>query len=107
MQTSDEQYLHEQLCRHTKTNPTENILTQLEKQQAASNINHYIYNGPHRNNTTHKLPTVHREKDNNQRKCDENNKQKISVNRTSGSRSSDNQRKGQDSVIRTGYGRIV
>ena len=50
-QISAEQYLCEQLHKHTKTDPLENILTQLEKQPAASNINNNIYNGPHRNNT--------------------------------------------------------
>ena len=53
--------------------------------------------------TTHKHPAVHKERDNNERICEENNEQNISVNRTPGSRSINNKEKGQDSVIRTGY----
>ena len=33
-----EQYLHEQLKKQTKTDPLENILTQIGKQQTATNI---------------------------------------------------------------------
>ena len=71
-------------------------------------MNSNIYNGPHgSNNTIHEHPTMHKEQENDQRKCEENNEQKISVNRTPGSRSIDNQEKGQSSVIRTKYGRIT
>ena len=106
-QISAEQYLCEQLHKYTKTDPLENILTQLEKQPAANNINNNMYNMPHRNNTTHEHPSVHKEQDNSERINKENNEHKISVNRTQGSRSIDNEEKGQDSGIRTRYGRIV
>ena len=36
-QISAEQYLHDQLHKHSKTDPLENILTQLEKQPATNN----------------------------------------------------------------------
>ena len=49
------------------------------------------------NNTTHEHATAHKEQDNNKRICEENNEQKINVNRTPGSRSIDNKEKGQDS----------
>ena len=53
-QISAEQYLWDQLHKHTKTDPLKSILTQkLEKQPVTSNNNSNIYNGPHRNNTTH------------------------------------------------------
>ena len=75
-QISAEQYLWDQLHKHTNTDPPESILTQLDKQPVTSNNNNNIYNGPHRNNSTHEHATSHKEPDNNQRKSEENNEQK-------------------------------
>ena len=68
-QISAEQYLCDQLHKHTKTDSLESILTQLDKQPVTSNNNDNIYNGPHRNNTTHEHSMSHKELDNNQRNC--------------------------------------
>ena len=60
-QISAKQYLQDQLHKYTKTDPLEINLTQLGKQPVASNNNNNIYNGPHRNNTTHEQSTLHKE----------------------------------------------
>ena len=50
---------------------------------------------------------LHKEPDDNHRKCEENNEQKISENRILVSRSVDNKDTDHDSVIMTRYGRIM
>ena len=105
-QISIEQYLCDQLHKHTKTDPLESILTQLEKQPPASNNNNSIYNGPHRN-TTYGHSMSHKELDINQRKCGENNEPKISENRILVSRPVDSKDKDLDSAVWTRYGRII
>ena len=76
-QISAEQYLWDQPHKHTKIDPLEGILTQLQKQPVTSNNKNNICNGPHRNNTTHEHSTLYKELDNNQTKCEENNQQKL------------------------------
>ena len=73
-------YLHEQLQKHTKTDPPENILTQLEKQPTATNIINNIDNGPHSINTTHDYQTAHKGQDNTEANIEGSNEQKISIN---------------------------
>ena len=65
-QISAEQYLHEQLRKHIKTDPLENIHTQLKKQPTAINIINNIDSGTHTINITYNLTTTHKEQDNNQ-----------------------------------------
>ena len=48
----------------------------MEKQAVTSNNDINIYNGPHRNNTTHEHSTLLNELDNNQKIYEENNEQK-------------------------------
>ena len=67
-QVSDEQYIWDQLHKHTKTDPLESILTKLEKQPDASNYNNNINNGLFINNQTHEHSFLHKELDNNHRK---------------------------------------
>ena len=66
-QISPEQYLWDQLHKHTKTDPLQSILAQLEKQPGTSNNNnnYNINNGPFINNPTHEHSTSYTELDNN------------------------------------------
>ena len=104
---SAEQYLCDQLHKHTKTDPLGSILTQLEKQPGASNNNNNINNGPFINNPTHEYSTLCKELDNNHRKSEENNEHKIGEQRVSVGRNIDHKDKDHGSVIRTRYGRII
>ena len=87
-QVSAEQYLCVQLQKHTKKDQLDNIPTQIEKQQMATNIINNTDNGPHSINT-HDHTTADDECVINQRKGEEKIGQKISINKTPGRGSSD------------------
>ena len=53
-----EQYLCDQLHKHIKADLLENILEQLEKQPATSNIGNNTEKAEHNNNTTHEHTTT-------------------------------------------------
>ena len=107
MQISVKQYLWDQVHKHTKTDPLESILTQLEKKLGANNNNNNINNGPFINIPTHDYSTLHKEPGNDNRKSEENNEHKISEKRISVGRNIDHKDKDHGSVIRTRYGRII
>ena len=64
-QISAEQYLHEQLQKHTKVDPLENILTQLKNNQLQPILS-ITDNGPHTINTTHDHTIMHEEQNKSQ-----------------------------------------
>ena len=89
------------------TDPLENILTQLEKQNHTNSFSHYANNAPPSNNITPDQVTASEEQDNSQRKGEENNGQKLSINKIPINRSSDNRDNGQETVIKTRYWRVI
>ena len=70
-----EYYFHDQLHKHIKTDPLENILAQLDKQPSTYNIINSIDNGQNSSNTTHGPTTVYGEQDNYQERGKENSEQ--------------------------------
>ena len=106
-QISAEQYLCAQLQKHTRTDPLQNILTQLEKQHHTTSISHYTNNAPNHNNITPDQATASEGQDNSQRKEEENNGQKISINKIPINRPSNNKEDGWDIVIKTRYVRVI
>ena len=80
---------------------------QLEKQHHTNSIGHYTNNAPHSNNITPNQATSCKGQDNSQRKGEENNGHKLSINNILINRSSDDMEHDQDTVIKTRYRRVI
>ena len=72
VQISAEQYLHDQLYKHIKTDLLENVLEQLNKQPPTSNMGSNTEKAQHNNNATHGHRTPYQTQDNLQNTEEEN-----------------------------------
>ena len=102
-----EHYLHDQLHKHIKIDPLENILGQLKKQPSAYSIINNTDNEQNSSNTTHGHTTVYEEQDNHQERGEENGEQKIIVNKSPANRHSGNKENRHNSLIRARYERVI
>ena len=101
-----EQYLQDQLQKHTTTDPLEDILKQFEKQPCTSNM-HIIKNRPCTNNPAHEGITLSKGMDSKQINKEVNSEQVISDKRVLVNRDSDDKSKDSDGCMKARYGRKI